>query len=599
MTENKHFLQPRGVGSVEKHRMSIPPSIATVVFLNRYYTIMTENALPATTRTIMPPNQPHFFFARQHPSSHLLYSRPTESCLAIMPPPLASLLLGAERYTVRQTESRLPVAWSSAGSNANSSPRLMSSSASAARPTRSLLKRKPVKLSDGIDFNLETFHREHEHIGAENSTKRYAKKTRTNYPDADFAVQPTTPRLPDAAPTDTPSKGMPHLESRPIAVVANEINSPVPSQPCLLNCGYAGREIDWKTKGQSKPPPSTEIFHDLSTDTSDKTSDTSPGNCLTSDDWDVIYDTAQDLNGMEAMDQFTLRTQLESQGEFNESIERTRRSTRIVTPHKRRTPSSRREPLLVHTPPGSNPLKCTLLPTLLPTTASRPSSISDVPTEVAPGTASVACPPPKDCPCDPEEICTLIPCCSLWSKASIHICATKENSEAIGKPTSATYYSYRSELCKHGGCTSKPQLGGVRLKLGGKMKACSHVGCTNNARLRGVCHRHGGVAVKKCTHEGCTAGAVKGRVCIRHGAKLKRCSHEGCANQVRKGGVCPRHGAYVVERLCKHDGCTKKPQLGGVCVSHGAKVKACSHAGCTKNALRGGVCWRHGAKVKR
>ena len=509
-----------------------------------------------------------------------------------MPPPLASLLLGAERYTVRQTEVRLPVAWSSVESNAKSSSRLISSSTSAARPTRSLLKRKPVKLSDGIDFNLETLLRAHDHSGTEYSTKRYAKKTRTDSDPEDeknastcggfvgslLAVKPTTPRLPDAAPTDAPSKGMPHLGSRPIAVVANEIDSPVPSQPCLLNCGYAECEIDWKSERQSKPPPSTEIFHDPSTATSDETSDTSPGNCLTSDDWDIIYDTAQDVYGMEA------RTQLESQGEFNESIERTRRSTRIVTPHKRRTPRSRREPLLVHTPPsGSNNLKCTQATT----TASLASFFSGVPTEVAPGTASATCSPPKDNPCNPEDICTLIPWCSLWSKASVHIIyATKENSEAIGKPTSATYHSFRSELCQ-------------RLKRGGKMKACSHVGCTNNARLRGVCHRHGGVTVEKCIHEGCTAGAVKGRICIRHGAKVKLCSHEGCTNQVRKGGVCPRHGAYVVERLCKHEGCTKKTQLGGVCVSHGAKVKACSHDGCTNNALKGGICWRHGAKIKR
>ena len=281
-----------------------------------------------------------------------------------MPPPLASLLLGAKRYTVRQTEVRLPVAWSSAESNAKSSSRLISSSTSAARPTRSLLKRKPVKLSDGIDFNLETLLRAHEHSGAEYSTKRYAKKTRTDSDLEDeknastcegfvgslLAVKPTTPRLPDAAPTDTPPKGMPHLGSRPIAVAANEIDSPVPSQPCLLNCGYAECEIDWKSERQSKPPPSTEIFHDPSTATSDETSDTSPGNCLTSDDWDIIYDTAQDVYGMEA------RTQLET-GEFNESIERTRRSTRIVTPHKRRTPRSRREPLLA--PSGSNNLKCT------------------------------------------------------------------------------------------------------------------------------------------------------------------------------------------------------------------------------------------------
>ena len=149
------------------------------------------------------------------------------------------------------------------------------------------------------------------------------------------------PRLPDAAPTDTPSKGMPHLGSRPIAVVANEIDSLVHSQPCLLNCGYAECEIDWKSERQSKPPPSTEIFHDPSTATSDETLDTSPGNCLTSDDWDIIYDTAQDVYGMEA------RTQLESQGEF-------RRSTRIVTPHERRTPRSRRKPLLVHTPMMQN-----------------------------------------------------------------------------------------------------------------------------------------------------------------------------------------------------------------------------------------------------
>jgi hypothetical protein len=42
--------------------------------INRY-TIMTENALPATTREIMPANQPHFFFLPAHPSSHLLYGR--------------------------------------------------------------------------------------------------------------------------------------------------------------------------------------------------------------------------------------------------------------------------------------------------------------------------------------------------------------------------------------------------------------------------------------------------------------------------------------------------------------------------------------------
>ena len=202
-----------------------------------------------------------------------------------MPPPLASLLLGAKRYTVRQTEVRLPVAWSSAESNAKSSSRLISSSTSAARQTRSLLKRKPVKLSDGIDFNLETLLRAHEHSGAEYSTKRYAKKTRTESDPEDekkastcegfvgslLAVQPMTTSLPDAAPipdaapTDTPSKGTPHLGSRPIAVVANEIDSPVPSQPCLLNCGYAECEIDCKSERQSKPPPSTEIFHDPST----------------------------------------------------------------------------------------------------------------------------------------------------------------------------------------------------------------------------------------------------------------------------------------------------------------------------------------------
>jgi hypothetical protein len=514
-----------------------------------------------------------------------------------MPPPLASLLLGAERYTVRQTEVLLPLALSSAESNAKPLYTLMSSSTSTARPARSLRKRKPAKLADDIYFNLETLHKEHEQSGAEYRAKRDAKKTGTDdgpqdekqagtcegFDNSLRAVQPTTPRLPGAATTDNLPKGMPHLGSGPIAVVVDESDSPFPSQPCLLKCGYAECEIDWKSERQSKPPPST--------DASDETSGTSPGSCLTSDDWDTIYDIAQDSYRVEAVNQFSIRTQLESQGELNESIERPLKSTRIVTPHKRRKPSLRREPLLIHTPQtSSNHLKSTHAPT----TASLASSISDVSTEVVTGTASLTCPSLKAYSCNPEEICTLIPGCSLWSKASDNVCATRNSSEAVASCRNDAM----SMLCKHGSCTSKSQLGGVCFKHGGRVKACSHVGCTNNARLRGVCHRHGGVTVEKCIHEGCTNGAVKGPVCIRHGAKVKRCSHEGCKNQVRRGGVCPRHGACVVKRLCKHHGCNKTPQLGGFCVSHGAKVKTCSHEGCTNNALKGGVCWRHGAKLK-
>jgi hypothetical protein len=71
MTENKHFLQPGEVGSEEKHCMSIhhPIAIGTVIL----HQSMTQTALPATMQEIMPARQPHFFFAHQHRSSHLLY----------------------------------------------------------------------------------------------------------------------------------------------------------------------------------------------------------------------------------------------------------------------------------------------------------------------------------------------------------------------------------------------------------------------------------------------------------------------------------------------------------------------------------------------
>ena len=590
-----------------------------------------------------------------------------------MPPPLASLLLGAERYTVRQTEIRLPVAWSSVERNAKSSSRLISSSTSAARPTRSLLKRKPVKLSDGIDFNLETLLRAHEHSGAEYSTKRYAKKTRTDSDPEDeknastcggfvgslLAVKPTTPRLPDAAPTDTPSKGMPHLGSRPIAVVANEIDSLVHSQPCLLNCGYAECEIDWKSERQSKPPPSTEIFHDPSTATSDETLDTSPGNCLTSDDWDIIYDTAQDVYGMEA------RTQLESQGEF-------RRSTRIVTPHKRRTPRSRREPLLVHTPPsGSNNLKCTQATT----TASLASFFSDVPTELAPGTASATCSPPKDYPCNPEEICTLIPCCSLCSKASVHIiCATKENSEAIGKPTNDVARWEEDYLSSSSSSGSNDEVDDDDVvdvvedeENGGSDKENGdddYDGPSEYERLRlNSIRRNRGLltpdkndksnnATSSSSSDAAATAAEKRKRSVaataprrsqpgRHGrdgdgdvdddveslpsltsitrvlrpqphqaeldeshlhsnrsdAMMNLCNHDGCINNARHRGLCIAHGGKV--KSCIHKGCTNGAVKGQVCKKHGAKKdrKRCSHAGCTNQIQKGGVCWRHGARM--
>ena len=109
-----------------------------------------------------------------------------------------------------------------------------------------------------------------------NNSKIYAKKTVANtnndledkknastgkgFVGSLLAVQPMTPHLPDAAPTVTPSNGMSHLGLRPIAIVANDINSPVPSQPCLLNCRYANCKIDWKSERQSKPPPSQPRF---------------------------------------------------------------------------------------------------------------------------------------------------------------------------------------------------------------------------------------------------------------------------------------------------------------------------------------------------
>jgi hypothetical protein len=268
----------------------------------------------------------------------------------IMPPPLALLLLGAKQYTVCQTKVLLPLAWSSAESNAKPLSTL-SSSTSTACMACSLCKQKPAKLADNIDFNLETHNAKK--LGTDNNPqdKKQASMCK-GFDDSLRAVQPTTPNLPDTATADILQKGMPHLGSRPITVVANERDSPHPLQPCPLNCGCAEREFDWKSEHQSKPPPLTEIFHDLSTATSDKALDTSPRNCLTSDDWDITYDTIQDLYRMGAMNQFAILTQLESQDKLNESIMQTRQSTPIVTPHK-----SRREPLLIHTPPsGSNNL---------------------------------------------------------------------------------------------------------------------------------------------------------------------------------------------------------------------------------------------------
>lgn len=58
------------------------------------------------------------------------------------------------------------------------SPPVTSSPPSTAGPTRSLRKR-PVKLADDIDFDLETLLKEHEKSGVEYRAKRDAKKTKT------------------------------------------------------------------------------------------------------------------------------------------------------------------------------------------------------------------------------------------------------------------------------------------------------------------------------------------------------------------------------------------------------------------------------------
>jgi hypothetical protein len=68
MTENKHFLQLRGVGSVEKNRMSIPPPIATVVL---HQSLHNHDSQQPREKYASKPT--HFLFARQRPSSHLLY----------------------------------------------------------------------------------------------------------------------------------------------------------------------------------------------------------------------------------------------------------------------------------------------------------------------------------------------------------------------------------------------------------------------------------------------------------------------------------------------------------------------------------------------
>jgi len=67
--------------------------------------------------------------------------------------------------------------------SALSSP-VKSSSPSTARPTRSLRKR-PAKLADDIDFDLETLLKEHEKSGVEYRAKRDAKKTKTVKDPAD------------------------------------------------------------------------------------------------------------------------------------------------------------------------------------------------------------------------------------------------------------------------------------------------------------------------------------------------------------------------------------------------------------------------------
>jgi hypothetical protein len=116
----------------------------------------------------------------------------------------------------------------------------------------------------------------------------------------------------------------------------------------------------------------------------------------------------------------------------------TQRSTQIVKSHKRRTPLVQDEThclstLLHHTVITSN--VCCHQPW---SHQSRQFQMCQPKWHGAQPRLLVTCPAPKDYPCNPEEICTLITCCSLWSKASVHICETQENSKDIGKPTSAT-----------------------------------------------------------------------------------------------------------------------------------------------------------------
>ena len=116
---------------------------------------------------------------------------------------------------------------------------------------------------------------------------------------------------------------------------------------------------------------------------------------------------------------------------------RTQRSTQIVKSHKRRTPPVQDEThclstLLHHTAITSN--VCCHQPW---SHQSRQFQMCQPTWRGAQHCLSVTCPAPKDYPCNPEEICTLIPCCSLWSK-----CETKQTAKTLGSlqaPRTTTY----------------------------------------------------------------------------------------------------------------------------------------------------------------
>ncbi|KAL3809224.1 hypothetical protein ACHAXA_005272 [Cyclostephanos tholiformis] len=354
------------------------------------------------------------------------------------------------------------------------------------------------------------------HVNRDAAKKaKYVEDTKVTDPFKRFIIPFDS--LPASKPVDhhfvnaeTPTIGAPvrHTGSRPRDMYGRFI-----AKKESMKHGY-----DMNYESQPKPPLSnTEILHNLSTPIFDETSGT---NSVSSKDWVILDDIAQDcFDGIDPFE-YTFVDTIGEPERLEDNVS-TWRSTQPTSPPTKKKRRPRSTPMLNRNLPinSRQPKKTTT-----------PASIISFSTSSARSTRSL-------------------------SKSQ----AAKLVDNMEDDVNTPLKYNDQGGAERHASQNAKQSM--TKKDLEDKKLVDAFNGCQipfdsppaspENTRLpdtpiegKSMPNKAPGTAMRKvCNHEGCINKPVQGGVCNRHGAKRTTCNHVGCTKRAVRKGVCTQHRA--------------------------------------------------------